>query len=70
MNEEFRYMIYNSMQKEYQFLSICERSIKAARKKLFKLIGYDSYKWRFEVKKVPLNKAKEIQKGGRKYESK
>lgn len=62
--EEYRYMIYNSMQKEYQFLRICEKSIKAARRKLFKLIGYDSYKWRFEVKKVTLDQARKIQEGG------
>lgn len=45
------YGIYNSMTKEFQF-NICEPTAKKARKKLFKKIGYDSYKWRFEVREV------------------
>ena len=39
------------MKKEFQF-GIDEPTIKKARQKLFKKIGYDSYKWRFEVKEI------------------
>lgn len=45
------YGIWNSIQKEFQF-GIDEPTIEKARKKLFKKIGYDSYKWRFEVKEI------------------
>ena len=43
-----RFGIWNSMKKEFQF-GICEPTPKKARDKLFKKIGYNSYKWRFEV---------------------
>ncbi len=45
------YGIWNSMKKEFQF-GISEETVKKAKKKLFKKIGYDSYKWRFEIKKI------------------
>ena len=44
--------IYNTMQKEFQF-GIDEPSKRKAGNKLFKKIGYDAYKWRFEVRKLP-----------------
>lgn len=44
--------IYNSMRKEFQF-GIDESSKRKAQNRLFKKIGYDSYKWRFEVRKLP-----------------
>ena len=39
------------MKKEFQF-GIDEPTEKKAQQKLFKKIGYDSYKWRFEVKEI------------------
>ena len=43
------------MKKEFQF-GIDEPTEKKAQQKLFKKIGYDSYKWRFEVKEIKKNK--------------
>ena len=45
------YGIYNSMKKEFQF-GIKEKTKHKAQNKLFKKIGYDSYKWRFEVRRI------------------
>lgn len=59
---EYRYMIYNDLQKEFQFPSICETTEKGANTLLFKFIGNDARKWRFEVKKVEKEEAKEIVK--------
>ena len=55
---EYRYMIWNDFQKEYQFPSICETTEKGANTLLFKKIGNDERKWRFEIKKVKKEKAK------------
>lgn len=57
---EYRYMIYNNLQKEYQFPQICETTEKGANTLLFKKIGNDAIKWRFEVKKIEKEEAKEI----------
>ena len=54
---EYRYMIYNTLKKEFQFPSICETTEKGANTILFKKIGYDSKKWRFEIRKVEKNEA-------------
>ena len=43
--------IWNNMRKEFQF-GIDEPTPEKARKKLFKKIGYASYKWRFEVRDI------------------
>lgn len=59
---EYRYMIYNNVQKEFQFPKICETTEKGANTLLFKFIGNDARKWRFEVKKVEKEEAKEIVK--------
>lgn len=59
---EYRYMIWNNAQKEYQFPSICETTEKGAKTLLFKKIGNDARKWRFEVVKVKKEEAKEIVK--------
>ena len=44
--------IWNGMRKEFQF-GIDASSERAANNALFKKIGYDSYKWRFEAKRLP-----------------
>lgn len=60
MEKEYRYMIWNSVHKEYQFPRICETTEKGANTILFKLIGNDARKYRFEIVKVEKEKAKEI----------
>ena len=59
-NQEYRYMIYNDLMKEYQFPSICERTLKAADKLLFKKIGYDAMKYRFKIVKLKKEEAEII----------
>lgn len=49
------YGVYNSVKKEFQF-GICEESKKKASEKLFQKIGKDSYKWRFEIRKISCDK--------------
>ena len=67
---EYRYMIYNNLQKEFQFPRICETTEKGANTLLFKFIGNDARKWRFEVKKIEKEEAKEIVKDmKRKYKA-
>lgn len=46
------YGIYNNIKKEFQF-GITESTKQKAQNKLFKKIGNDAYKWRFEVRKIP-----------------
>lgn len=48
------YGIWNTIKKEFQF-GIKEETKHEAFKKLFNKIGYDSYKYRFEVRKIPVN---------------
>lgn len=59
---EYRYMIWNNLQKEFQFPSICETTENGANTLLFKKIGNDARKWRFEVKKLPKEEALNIKK--------
>lgn len=59
---EYRYMIWNNLKKEYQFPKICETTEKGANTMLFKIIGNDAYKLRFEIVKVEKEKAKTIVK--------
>lgn len=44
--------VYNSVKKEFQF-GICALSEVKANKLLFKKIGHDAKKWRFEVRLLP-----------------
>lgn len=48
---ECRYMIWNDVKKEFQFPKICETTEKGANTLLFKFIGNDARKYRFEIKK-------------------
>ena len=50
--EQTLYGIYSTVSKRFVF-GIQEPSKTKARKALFKEIGTDSYKWRFEVRKIP-----------------
>ena len=57
---EDRYMIYNNVQKCFQFPSICETTEKGANTLLFKFIGNDARKYRFEIKRVEKEEAYKI----------
>lgn len=59
---EYRYMIWNDVKKEFQFSRICETTEKGATTCLFNIIGNDARKYRFQIKKVEKEKAKEIVK--------
>lgn len=61
-NKEYRYMIYNDLQKEYQFPRICEMTEKGANTLLFKFIKNDARKYRFKIVKVEKEKAYQIVK--------
>lgn len=61
-NFDYRYMVYNTVKKEYQFARICEKTAKAATNMLFRLIGNNAKKWRFEIKKVKTSDAEKIVK--------
>ena len=54
---EFRYMIWNDVQKCFQFPNICETTEKGANTLLFKKIGNDARKYRFQIKKIEKEKA-------------
>lgn len=58
---EWRYMVYNTMKKEYQFPSICETTEKGAITMLFKFIGNDARKHRFVIVRLRKETAKELQ---------
>lgn len=45
------YGVWNTVAKEWQF-GIQQPTKNKARKELFRKIGYDAYKWRFEVKHI------------------
>lgn len=62
-SDEKRYGIYNTYRKAFQF-GIDEPSPRAAEKALFKKIGKDSYKWRFEVRVLPKEKKDVTSKSG------
>ena len=62
---DYRYMVYNTRAKEFQFLRICEVTEQSARKMLRNLIGTDSLKWRFEIKKVRKKEKKKIKETAR-----
>lgn len=51
MNQQASYGIYSTRSKKFCF-GIDEPSKSKAWKALFKRIGKDAYKWRFEVRKI------------------
>ncbi len=59
-NFDYRYMVFNTVKKEYQFSKICEKTAKVATNMLFLIIGNDARKWRFEIRKVKSDEAKKI----------
>lgn len=59
---KYRYMIWNDVQKEFQFPKICEITEKGATTCLFNCIGNDARKYRFQIKKVEKEETKKIVK--------
>lgn len=51
------YGVYNTCKKEFQF-GICETSKRKATEALFKKIGNNAYKWRFEIKELKFGNPK------------
>ena len=47
-----KYGIWNTVKKEFQ-LGISESSPRSAENRLFKMIGNDARKWRFETRRLP-----------------
>ena len=64
-NFDYRYMVYNTSKKEFQFTKICEKTRKEAKKMLYTFIGKDAYKWRFQIRKVTDENAKKIREAER-----
>lgn len=53
------YGIWNNIKKEFQF-GIQEPTKQKAQRKLFNKIGNDAYKWRFEIRKIPVCVGREL----------
>ena len=49
---DYRYMVYNTRKGEFQFMRVCETTRQGAEKIFYNLIGRDSLKHRFEIRKV------------------
>lgn len=58
LENEKRFGIYHTRHKRFMF-GICELTEAQAYKKLYDKIGKDSYKWRWEVRRIRLNHIKE-----------
>lgn len=52
----YRYVIWNTKQNKRQFPSICEMTENGAYIKLFQKIGWDSAKYRFEARRIKVDK--------------
>ena len=57
---DYRYMVYNTRKKEFQFMRICETTKQGAEKLFHSLIGNDALKWRFQTRKVTKQEAEKI----------
>ena len=51
----YRYVVWNTKQNKRQFPSICELTESGAYTKLFQKIGWDSAKYRFEVRRIKVD---------------
>jgi cell division septum initiation protein DivIVA len=51
----YRYVVWNTKQNKRQFQSICEMTENGAYIKLFQKIGWDSAKYRFEVRRIKVD---------------
>lgn len=57
---DYRYMVYNTRKGEFQFMRVCETTRQGAEKIFYNLIGRDSLKHRFEIRKVTKQEAERI----------
>lgn len=57
---DYRYMVYNTRKGEFQFMRVCETTRQGAEKIFYNLIGGDSLKHRFEIRKVTKQEAERI----------
>lgn len=57
---DYRYMVYNTRKGEFQFMRVCETTRQGAEKIFCNLIGRDSLKHRFEIRKVTKQQAERI----------
>lgn len=57
---DYRYMVYNTRKGEFQFMRVCETTKQGAEKIFYNLIGRDSLKTRFEIRKVTNQSAQRI----------
>lgn len=57
---DYRYMVYNTRKGEFQFMRVCETTKQGAEKIFYNLIGGDSLKHRFEIRKVTKRQAERI----------
>lgn len=57
---DYRYMVYNTRKGEFQFMRVCETTRQGAEKIFYNLIGGDSLKYRFEIRKVTKQQAERI----------
>lgn len=64
-NFDYRYMVYNTRKKEFQFMRICEKTRQGAEKIFYNLIGTDSLKYRFEIRKVTKKEAEKIREANK-----
>ena len=54
---DYRYMVYNTRKGEFQFMRVCETTRQGAEKIFYNLVGRDSLKHRFEIRKVTKQEA-------------
>ena len=59
-NFDYRYMVYNTSKKQFQFARVCETTRQGAEKVFYNLIGRDSLKNRFEIRKVTKQQVERI----------
>lgn len=57
---DYRYMVYNTRKKEFQFIRVCETTRQGAEKVFYNIIGKDSLKYRFKIRKVTKQEAEKI----------
>ena len=67
---DYRYMVYNTRKGEFQFMRVCETTRQGAEKIFYNLVGRDSLKHRFEIRKVTKQEAIRIKAASKLKEKK
>lgn len=57
---DYRYMVYNTRKKKFQFMRACETTRQGAEKIFYNLIGKDSLNNKFQIRKVTKKEADRI----------